>query len=752
MHDILKKSQNFIWKASLLLFVLLGIFVAGNGIFFWDGLDACYENKPVLLRGSQMILALITLGCIWLVLCRLIRRISVRSVRILSITLLVLIPVLQLFFVLHEPCLLRYDALKVYDEALSMLSDGSISGQVFGGYFARYTNNYGITIFAYLILKIASALHILAADYHNGLLILQIVNLVFTDLAFFLGWLMIRHSTGFFEPAGLKDLEISAPNKPPLNRTESEKQAAGDRAGLLYLLFVTCCPLSYVWLPFFYTNSISMVFAMSTIYFLYLIFVIGKRNPFLLFGCGFLIVFGFFIRATQVIVCIAMVLYLMLVCIKNNVTGHNDDETDPEKKDAAKRKSMRKGKRQQICMSCVVILLGMCIAAGGCRLLTNKYTTRDTDAQFPAIHWIAMGLNTASGGTFDTLDEIYTMQYATAAEKKEADMLLLKERLQDLGISGVCRLYFDKLRLTFSDGTGAYPTELGISDSYDGWYQIVYGNNRFCLQYYCQLTYLLALCFCIYGAWMILRKRELFGSPAFCIYITLLGAFLFHMIWEAGTIYSIGFTFLLYAGAGFCIACYMVLHKPSIVADTMQPKIVRTMQFPVIACTVCLLSICSLSWLTYDYSHFEEERRVALSVNQYLFLSDDYEPCESGMKLVQTFQADRDFNEIYLQTGNVGQENDSRYRISLCDRSGTVIDSCELDASSVAPYSLTLLSLHSKPENNSYSLVIEKIAGTDNLTFLYCDTGNYDAYKKGSLQGLKNSQKADLCFVVLQVL
>lgn len=828
MQDKLSKLKIFLWKASLLLFIALSGYVVFCGVFFWDGLDACYEKKDTLLRGAQMMLALFSLGCIWLFLYRLTRRLGDRTVKLLSVMLLILIPMLQLFYLLHEPCLLRYDALKVYDEALSMLSDGNISAQVFDGYFARYTNNYGITIFAYLILKVASIFHILADDYHNGLLILQIVNLIFTDLAFYLGWLLLRHCAGLFlaDPGQLSDPIDPDLDKTVFVRTTSDKSAivgtnlnkpalnsrgAEERAGLLYLLFILLSPLSYVWLPFFYTNSISMVFAMGTIYTFYEIFVKKSRNPLLSLGSGFLIVIGFSIRATQVIICIAALLYLLLTAgfqspkkhaacrAEDSATRQSPTGSMQRRHDAQAQK--QPWKNRHLYLSCVLLLFGMCIALGGCKILSGKYTISDPDAKFPAVHWIAMGLNTASGGTFDTLDELYTMQYPTAAEKKEADMLLLKERLQELGINGVCRLYFDKLRLTFSDGTSAYPTELSISDRYDDWYQNVYGNNRFYLQYYCQLTYLLALCFCVCGAWTMIRKKETFGSPAYCIYIALLGAFLFHMIWEAGTIYSIGFTFLVYAGFGFAMAfrmpaaaqdvcsiptlfsrqtkCTPDTLSPATVPDTLSPTTVPDTLSPatvqdtsadeqvlpaakvhtyaalriLIPSATVLVCICSLTWIIYDYSHFEQDRRVALSVNQYLFLSDHYEPCESGMKLKQTFEAERDFDEIYLQTGDNFDGNDSVYQISLCDQNGEVIDSCTLAASDIAyPHSLTGLSLHSRPRNNSYLLTIEKIAGEDNLTFLYYDTGNYDAYKKGSLAGLPDSKKADLCFIVLKVL
>lgn len=705
MRTYFDQTKLLIWRLSLALFIALAAFAVISGIFFWDGLDPNYAGKSVFLRGVQMLLCLSACGGVWLCLRLWTRRLSEDTLSLLSTACFVLLFALQLIFLRHEPCQLRYDALKVFDEALSMLSDGGISNTVFDGYFARYTNNHGITVFAYLILKAADTLRILTPDHQNALFILQVVNVIFIDLAFLFGALLIRS----FE---------------------------GIRPAFLYLLFILCCPLSYTWLPFFYTNSISMVFCMGSIYLLYEIFIHGNRNPVFLLGCGFLTASGFLIRATQIIICIAMAVYVLI--------------TDSKKS-------------RRLLLPIGVILLGACLTLGGWKLLQRRYTVSDEDARFPAIHWVAMGLNTRSGGAFDALDEAYTMHYPTAAEKKAADMQLLKERLHSLGFVGVLRLYFNKLRLTFSDGTGAYPTELSISERYDGWYQNVYGNQRFYLQYYCQLTYLLALCFCIYGAFILLQNKAHHASPAFSIYLSLLGAFLFHMIWEAGSIYSTGFICLVYAGFGCGMAIFVnstrrkhteetAGRKSSIARILKQEAATPDETFKKLLGSVILFLIC-VFWIRYDYAHYTEERRVALCVNQYLFLSDCYEPCDEDMKLVQTFETDSPFDEIYLQAVNdAGEANDSIYRISLLDGSGEVIDSCDLTSAQISSYNLTALPICSQPGITDYALSIEKVGGADCLTFLYYDTGNCDVYKQGRLTGLKNVKNPDLCFIVLKVL
>lgn len=697
-NHIMKPIKKIIWKLSLVLFIVLSSFVLFQGIFFWHGLDEYYTATPVFKRGILMIAGLFCLGLFWLFIIRLTRRLSDRTVRIVSCIGFALLVVFQLIFLVHEPCQLRYDALKVFDEALSMLKDGTISNQVFDGYFARYTNNYAITLFSYFILKISSILGILTTDLRNALFILQVVNVLFVDLAFWFGYLLIS-------------------------------SFAGRKSALVYLLFILVCPLSYVWLPFFYTNSISMVFMMGSIYLFMEIFLHGNRNPIILLSAGLMLPIGFYIRATQVIICIALLVFFVITV---------------------------KEKPSKPLLVASLFILGFILAVGGYKLLENKYAAYDKDAAFPTVHWIAMGLNDMSGGTFDTLDETYTLGFATAEEKKDADIKLIKERIETLGCSGIIKLYFDKLKLTFADGTGYYPTELSISNSYDVWYQNVYGNNRFVLQYYCQLTYLFALVISVAGAAMLLLKKEHENAPAFCIYLSMLGSFLFQMIWEAGNIYSIGYVCLFYAGLGFGVSFQMNKNTICVKGTDENPiknkrqEIERLLSLGFTAVCLCAAFASSIN---YIYTHSEQERRVWLSVNQYLFLSDSYEPCADDMVLTQTFTADMPFDEIYLQAENVkGDANDSVYRIRLLDENNNLISTTDLNGSRVISYGLTKLDMHSDADRGRYRLSIQKISGNDTLSFLYYDTGNYDAYSDGELTGLKNAMKPDLCFIVLKVL
>lgn len=720
MKNCLTSFKKMIWIFSLVLFILLSGYVLFQGIFFWDGLDDNYQSQSILVRGLTMMTGLFCFALFFVLLRKLSAKFSDKTALLCSVFGFILLFVLQMVFLIKEPCLLRYDALKVFDEALSMFQDGSISPKVFGGYFSRYTNNYAITLFAYATLKLFSLLGLLAKDLHNALFLLQLVNVLFVDFSFWFGFLLVRSFTG------------------PKN-------------ALVYLSFVILSPLSYVWLPFFYTNSISMFFGMGSLYLLLEVFLHQKRNPLLLLLSGLFIPIGFFIRATQVIFCIALIVFLW-IAIKEKI-----------------RKPLLAG-------GC--ILLGLCLSIGGYKLATQRYTTPDSNAAFPAIHWIAMGLNEQSGGTFDTMDESYTMSFESRQGKKDADKRLLTERFSSLGINGVARLYFDKLKLTFSDGTGRYPTELGISNSYDTWYQNVYGNNRFLLQYFCQLMYLLSLLFCIIGAFVLLLQGEHFGSPAFCIYLSMLGGFLFHMLWEAGTIYSIGFICLFYAGFGFALSLlpgkkdFLLLFSQHSrldrASDTHEETNLYKAKRKDIEKLVLLgwtsLCVCTafISYVSYDYAHYEQERRVWLSVNQYLFQADSYEPCTQDMVLTQSFTAEMPFDEIYLQAENTsGDTNDSVYRIALRNENNDIISSTDLYGKDVTSYALTKLDLHSDVISTdhtdgspklSYRLTIQKIAGNDTLSFLYYDTGNYDAYRDGELTGLKAGKKPDLCFIVLKVL
>lgn len=84
---------------------------------------------------------------------------------------------------------LRYDHLKVFDEALEIFRTGEISMTYGEAYFAQYPFNIPITLFNYLVLNIAKLIGIPESGY---MLTIQCVYLAGTDLAVFFSYRILR--------------------------------------------------------------------------------------------------------------------------------------------------------------------------------------------------------------------------------------------------------------------------------------------------------------------------------------------------------------------------------------------------------------------------------------------------------------------------------------------------------------------------------------------------------------------------------
>lgn len=688
------------------LFSFFTIFLIFAGSFFWDGGCSAYRDTNTVLRGIELLSATALLFCLFRLAAKALDGLEKKKIRTITAVAGILMVVLQFLFVAAAKAGIRYDALKVLDEALALFGQRGIQAADLEGYFARYSNNYAMTIMTHWFIKLFRLAGIIRQDFSNAVPVLQFVNVIFTDIAFAGAYALL-------------------------------KRFAGEKAGAVFVLYMAWNPLSYVWMPFYYTNTCSMAFAVWGAYLLLSAFTKGsgseqedspevsfyKKREFWHNVCqcmlaGFLFAAGFQIRATVGIALIAAV--IVIYCLE-------DTEKETEK-EAGKGRLFRVG------LYVTVLCLSMGITQGIYKGIERHYLAFDErDSEFPMTHWIAMGLSDT--GTFSPADEAYTMGFAGREEKKEATVSLLKERAAALGPAGVAKLYLKKLTLTFGDGAGGYHSELNLSKDYGLLWQIVYGVHRDPLLSLTQIFYLLSLAS---GAGMavLLWKKKLHGA-LFILPLLLLGSYLFQMIWEAGTIYSIGTMYL--NGCVTAVFVSGISIRDTEGADSGKNKKSR------FAFGFCIL-MCGLLIRSFFVTEYVE---VSMSVDQFLFQANDYIALSDGKELIQTFVADKEFSTIALQVHNLeGEFNDSIYSVSLCDGEGNLIQEELLAASLIQDYTFYPIAFHSKPGVSSYEIRIKKLSGKHDLIFLYYDTGHYDVYPEGKMTGLTEGDMADLIFEV----
>ncbi len=689
--------KKFIFNLSLVIFSIFTIYLIFMGSFYWEGGNTAYLETGTLLRGLEMLAGTGALFGMFLLILKRICRFDKNRLLAFTAVCGALMVLLQFVFVAAAGTGLRYDSLKVVDEALALFSNQGIGENDLGGYFARYSNNYAVTIMTHWIIKLFRGIGVIRADFSNTVPVLQFVNVIFVDLAFAGAWAMLR-------------------------------KYAGVKPGAVFMLYTALNPLSYVWLPFYYTNTCSMAFAVWGAYLLLGAFTGkapqgGKEGFFgtnlrsAVWRCaaaGVLFAVGFEIRATVAIALIAA--FITIFCFWQ----------------ARRRRALFEA---ACCLLALVAALG--ITEGIYQKIEDHYMTFDeSDTEFPLTHWIAMGLSDT--GTFSPADEAYTMGFTTKEEKKEATVSLIKERALGLGPAGVAKLYLQKLATTFGDGAGGYHSELNISRDYGLLWQVVYGVHRDPLLAVTQIFYLLSL-FGGLGTAVLLWKgwlpKELFFLP-----LLLLGSYLFQMLWEAGTIYSIG---TMYVNG--CVTALFLSAGGTVKTEMSRGRRDKRKIAAGVLAALCLAGLCLMIRGFFTTNYVE----VSMSVDQFLFEANEYIAVSDGMEISQTFVTEKEFSTIALKVHNIeGEFNDSVYSVCLYDGEGNLIKEQLLQGSEAEDYVFYPLAFENAAGVKDYEIRIKKLSGANDLVFLYYDTGHYDVYPEGRLSGLTKGEMADLIFEV----
>jgi len=710
----MERIKEIVYQTSLVLLLGMFLYVFASAFAEYGSMPFLSENLRLPQKLLFMGLGLLTAGQLLLLFYRRIIKWSERKLRLCMAVLFLALLVLQVVFLVTMKIRLRYDALKVLDEAISVCKSGIVSEVHLDGYFARYTNNYPILFLTAAILKAGRSIGIVSDNFHGADLLLGLVNILAIDIAVVF---TVRLAGKLF----------------------------GLKRAVIVLLCIVCNPLFVIWAPFYYTNTLAMPFVSGILYLFYSVFVektISLRSRSLrgfLLGCC--IVLGVKIRATTILSILACLLYLLLMS-ESDRAWHNI-----------------KQKLRQILWPAACMAAGMFALLCAYRVAESRLVVFDySDSAFPAIHWINMG----AGGTgeYNIVDEQTTMSYETAEAKVSANWESYRGRVKELGISGYGMLLLQKLRLTFADAGAGYRSELGVSDLYNDANLYLVGGKSDWIGYLMQLNYVFCLfcsivSICLY---FILYKRGLRRrSYATAFLWNIAGAFCFHMLWEAGNIYSLSFALLFPIGVGYAAFYVEEWHGPagrnmrdvkpvSDEPDMDNPRFKKMLlcaALQIILCCTCLLSI-------YHKSVSDPYTTNDAVVNQYIYEWGDMDMLSDEEECVQSFYVNRDFNHLAFQVRNLlYEQNDARYRIELLNAKQICVQTYEINAGDYGDYDFIRLDVNGMEgiaDADTYYVRIRKIAGKEdsNMVFLSYKTGNYDAYTYGKLMTGDPSQ--DLCF------
>ena len=236
----------------------------------------------------------------------------------------------------------------------------------------------------------------------------------------------------------------------------------GQRAMILTAFFCIAATPLYLYIPIVYTDTLSMPFAIWTVYAWSCTrtYRVGaeKTRPVLYYALiGLLSAAGYLIKPVAAIGLTAFVTDFIL---NRNKYIH---VIFPSKS------LMLKIVSGAIPLAAAFFTFVLVIFTFRCYVGLKGFDSRlDSGKSIPYTHWLMMGINTpiAEGGTsygyggFSNEDLKYTRSYKTLQEKEQAEIGLIKARLNQFGIEGYILFLLKKIEWTWTDGTYFSPVKL----------------------------------------------------------------------------------------------------------------------------------------------------------------------------------------------------------------------------------------------------------------------------------------------------
>lgn len=301
----------------------------------------------------------------------------------------------------------------------------------------------------------------------------------------------------------------------------------GNRKAVFVLLLCFLFAPFYTYVPYYYTDSLSMPFCIGAIY----LFVLAmssetKTKKYVLFAIsGVLVFLGYKLKGSLIILLAAVLIYIFL---KMNI-------------------------KQIACIALAVIAGFGSIGA----IYTVVFNSLDIVSEeqsdryeYPYTHWVMMGLKGL--GHYNLKDSNYTDSFESKAEKQDANIKEIKNRIKNFGADGLTEHIFNKAVWTWEDGT--YYISHHIEDckrenilhsfvltkGENHLYFFVYSNGFQLLLIFLMLLSIFKGCIKCDVNIMTLFKGIIFA------------AFIFFLIWETRSRYLYNFTplFLLVAVDG----------------------------------------------------------------------------------------------------------------------------------------------------------------------------------------------------------
>lgn len=377
---------------------------------------------------------------------------------------------------------------------------------------------------------------------------------------------------------------------------------------IFLIFFMTCIPL-FSYLFYFYTDTVILPIVSIIIYIYYLYY---KENKWLyLVVIGFLFTIGYQIKPNIIILLPAMLIHVWL------------------------SKNYKKLLISSITIASIIFVVSP--------VFTPIYNSfgyeRDSTIELPMTHWVMMGLNKESLGKYNLTDVNYSKSFETKEAKKEGNIKIIKERLNEYSKEDFKKLYKEKLKITWTNGTRGYSTFVKSPLYPNNVFDYLFGSRKIIFDTFSQFFHITNLLLICIGAMYFIKKRTF--DFYFFINISLFGVMLFHLIWESGERYILIITPMMLLSAIYGMKfIYEYIFNHKLKANNK----VRKMSL-LISTAILLLS--SFSFMASLYKIINDKIEVEDYAVYQNYGNADFIVSEDQF-LKQIFKIEKPFNKIMI--------------------------------------------------------------------------------------------------------
>lgn len=268
------------------------------------------------------------------------------------------------------------------------------------------------------------------------------------------------------------------------------------------------------WLLVPYSDTYSILFPIAILYH----YTKKQKKAYDYIIIGLYSYIGFFIKPTVIIILIAII--IVEVC-----------------KAISKIKEKFNIKQNIKILSFIILgIILACILKFGISKVTNYKI--DKELQFSLFHYLMMGINQETTGTFSHNDVKASLKASSYEERVKLNKQIFLNRLKKMPVTKLCEFYGKKLLLNYNDGTFSWGKEGGF---YDNIYQYQiksdnkiknfyynYGTKFYVYNNIMQFVWIFILVFTLIKA----IKGE-FNEKLSVIFLSLIGLTIFLLIFEA---------------------------------------------------------------------------------------------------------------------------------------------------------------------------------------------------------------------------